>query len=106
MPWEVKPVGDRFGVFKKGSTKRLAVHATKAKAAAQVRALYANADGEARGKTRALSNPGAKKRSATATAALRKPKPKPKTASSTARRRQMAKKITAHARTYAAAKRS
>ena len=104
MPWEVKPVGDRFGVFKKGSTKRLAVHATKAKAAAQVRALYANADGEARGKTRALSNPGAKKRSATATAALQKPKPK--TASSTARRRQMAKKITAHARTYAAAKRS
>ena len=49
MPYEVRKVQGGFKVFKKGSSKAYSKKAqSKAKAEAQMRALYANEKGEKR----------------------------------------------------------
>lgn len=42
MPWDVRKQDDQFCVFKKGTQDKVACHATRDKAVAQMRALYAN----------------------------------------------------------------
>lgn len=46
MPWKVVKANGGFNVVKKGSGEVVAHHPTQEKAAAQVRALYANYHGE------------------------------------------------------------
>lgn len=48
MPWSVKRRGSRYAVVKK-SGEVVAMHATREKALAHLRALYANTGDEARG---------------------------------------------------------
>jgi hypothetical protein len=43
MPWELRKSGTRWCVFKKGTDEKVGCHPTREKAAAQLRALYANA---------------------------------------------------------------
>ena len=41
MPWDVKKMGDKYAVVKKGSGKVVAKHDSEESAKKQVRALYA-----------------------------------------------------------------
>ena len=42
MPYEIRKSGSKFKLVKKGSGKVMGTHATRAKAEAQRRAIYAN----------------------------------------------------------------
>lgn len=52
MPWKVVPKGEKFAVVKKGDGSVVAMHPTNAAAQAQVRAMYANYNGNAGGSVR------------------------------------------------------
>lgn len=68
MPWEVAKSGGKFNVVKKGTREKVATHATREQALAQVRAMYANYHGKKRkangGQSAGLSN-AAQRRMAT-----------------------------------------
>jgi len=42
MPWEIKPEGGQYCVYRVGDAKPLKCHSTHEKAVAHLRALYAN----------------------------------------------------------------
>lgn len=47
MPWQVKARGDEWCVFKEGDSEPVGCHASRERALAQQRALYANESGMA-----------------------------------------------------------